>query len=63
MDITQTFYDSLATQYDKLFLDWQAASADTGHSGDQCCRKKEHKIDSTGGDGGHILYSGKPQNQ
>ena len=24
MDITQTFYDSLASQYDKLFLDWQA---------------------------------------
>ena len=24
MDITQTFYDNLATQYDKLFLDWQA---------------------------------------
>ena len=22
MDITQTFYDSLASQYDKLFLDW-----------------------------------------
>lgn len=25
MDIIQTFYDNLATQYDKLFLDWQAA--------------------------------------
>ena len=24
MDITQTFYDNLASQYDKLFLDWQA---------------------------------------
>ena len=24
MDITQTFYDSLASQYDKLFLDWTA---------------------------------------
>ena len=23
MDITQTFYDNLASQYDKLFLDWQ----------------------------------------
>ena len=23
MDITQTFYDNLATQYDKLFQDWQ----------------------------------------
>lgn len=26
MNITQTFYDSMATQYDKLFLDWQAAT-------------------------------------
>ena len=25
MDITQTFYDNLASQYDKLFLDWQTA--------------------------------------
>lgn len=28
MDITQSFYDNLATQYDKLFLDWQAATHD-----------------------------------
>lgn len=28
MNITQTFYDSLASQYDKLFLDWQAATQD-----------------------------------
>ena len=26
MDITQTFYDTLATQYDKLFADWQATT-------------------------------------
>lgn len=26
MDITQTFYDNMAAQYDKLFLDWQAAT-------------------------------------
>ena len=26
MNITQTFYDSLAAQYDKLFLDWQSAT-------------------------------------
>ena len=26
MSIIQTFYDNLATQYDKLFLDWQAAT-------------------------------------
>ena len=26
MDITQTFYDNLASQYDKLFLDWQATT-------------------------------------
>ncbi len=26
MDITQTFYDNMASQYDKLFLDWQATT-------------------------------------
>ena len=26
MDIIQTFYDDMAEQYDKLFLDWQAAT-------------------------------------
>ena len=26
MDIIQTFYDQLATRYDKLFLDWQATT-------------------------------------
>lgn len=26
MNITQTFYDKLASQYDKLFLDWSAAT-------------------------------------
>ena len=26
MDIIQSFYDNLASQYDKLFLDWQAAT-------------------------------------
>jgi SAM-dependent methyltransferase len=26
MSITQTFYDRLATQYDKLFLDWEATT-------------------------------------
>ena len=26
MDITQSFYDNMASQYDKLFLDWEAAT-------------------------------------
>ena len=26
MDITQTFYDNLSTQYDKLFSDWKLAT-------------------------------------
>ena len=26
MNITQTFYDNMASQYDKLFLDWQATT-------------------------------------
>ena len=28
MSITQNFYDNLATQYDKLFLDWQATTGE-----------------------------------
>ena len=28
MDITQTFYDNLASQYDKLFLDWQSTTGE-----------------------------------
>lgn len=28
MNIIQTFYDNLATQYDKLFLDWNEATAE-----------------------------------
>ena len=28
MDITQTFYNNLASQYDKLFLDWQSTTHD-----------------------------------
>ncbi len=28
MDIIQKFYDNLASQYDKLFLDWQSATQD-----------------------------------
>lgn len=28
MNITQSFYDSLASHYDKLFLDWQSATAE-----------------------------------
>ena len=26
MNITQTFYDNLASKYDKLFLDWKATT-------------------------------------
>lgn len=28
MNITQTFYDNMASEYDKLFLDWQASTED-----------------------------------
>ena len=31
MSITQTFYDNLASQYDKLFLDWQATTQEQAH--------------------------------
>lgn len=30
MDITQTFYDNLASEYDKLFLDWQSTVKEQG---------------------------------
>ena len=26
MDITQTFYDNMASKYDRLFQDWQATT-------------------------------------
>lgn len=40
MSITQTFYDNLATQYDKLFLDWQSTTAEQAEILDRllCCR-------------------------
>ena len=28
MNITQTFYDNMASHYDKLFMDWQSAAAE-----------------------------------
>lgn len=28
MNIIQTFYNNLATKYDKLFLDWQATTVE-----------------------------------
>ena len=31
MNIIQSFYDDLATQYDKLFLDWQSESAEQAY--------------------------------
>ena len=31
MSIIQTFYDNLASQYDKLFLDWQATTQEQAH--------------------------------
>ena len=40
MNITQTFYDSLATQYDKLFLDWQATTHEQAVILDRLFREK-----------------------
>ena len=39
MGITQTFYDNLATQYDKLFLDWQATTQEQAVILDKLFRK------------------------
>ena len=39
MDITQTFYDSMAQQYDKLFLDWQGTTHEQGELLDRLFRE------------------------
>lgn len=39
MNITQTFYDSMATQYDKLFQDWHAATREQALLLDSLFRK------------------------
>ena len=46
MNITQTFYDSMATQYDKLFLDWQAATREQAVILDRIFRS--HGFDTSG---------------
>lgn len=38
MNITQTFYDNMAAQYDKLFFDWQAATREQAEILDQLFR-------------------------
>lgn len=40
MDITQTFYDDLAAQYDKLFLDWQSTTHEQASILDQLFREQ-----------------------
>lgn len=49
MDITQTFYDNLASHYDKLFLDWQATTKEQAVILDRIF--KRHGYDQTA----HIL--------
>ena len=39
MNITQTFYDSMATQYDKLFQDWQATTREQAEILDRLFRE------------------------
>ena len=39
MSIVQTFYDHLASQYDKLFLDWQATTREQAEILDQIFKK------------------------
>ena len=45
MNITQTFYDSLASQYDKLFQDWQSTTHEQALILDKLFRK--HGVDPT----------------
>ena len=47
VNITQSFYDTLASQYDKLFLDWQAATQEQAAILDQLLR--ENGLDKTAG--------------
>ena len=49
MDITQSFYDSMADQYDKLFSDWQATTRE------QACILKKIFDDSDFPSNAHIL--------
>lgn len=38
MDITQSFYDDMASRYDKLFLDWEETTVPrAGASSRSCC--------------------------
>ena len=39
MDIIQTFYDNMASQYEKLFLDWQAATREQAEILDKLFRE------------------------
>lgn len=45
MNITQTFYDNMASDYDKLFLDWQAATREQAVILDRIFR--DHGFDQT----------------
>lgn len=40
MDIIQTFYDNLASQYDKLFLDWQSTTREQAEILNRIFREK-----------------------
>jgi len=44
MDITQSFYDEMATQYEKLFLDWQSTTREQAVILDRIF--KEHGFDA-----------------
>ena len=43
MDIVQSFYDSMASHYDKLFQDWQAATREQALILDRLSGKTESK--------------------
>ena len=46
MDITQTFYNKLATQYDKLFLDWNKTTTEQAVILNEIL--KRHKLSQVG---------------
>lgn len=56
MDITQSFYDDMATQYEKLFLDWQSTTREQAVILDQIFKdngfdSKAHVLDCACGIG------------
>ena len=47
MNITQTFYDNMASQYDKLFFDWEATTREQALILERIAANTEKTADNT----------------